>query len=38
MFSAMWTDKMEALKNSAIMIARNHSAEISDLYFQPGIE
>lgn len=36
MFSAMWTDKMESLKNTAIAIARNHSAEISDLYFQPG--
>jgi hypothetical protein len=38
MFGASWNDKMEQLKNSAIAIARNHSAEISDLYFQPGAE
>lgn len=38
MFGAVWNDKLEQLKNNAIAIARNHNAEISDLYFQPGAE
>ena len=38
MFGAQWTEKMEALKNSAMMIARNKGAETSSLYFQPGSE
>ena len=36
MFSASWNEKMENLKSTALAIARNHSAEKSDLYFQPG--
>lgn len=38
MFGATWTEKMEALKNSALAIARNKGAEITSLYFQPGAE
>jgi hypothetical protein len=38
MFRAKWDQKMEQLKNSALAIARNGGAEISDAYFQPGGE
>ena len=38
MFSAVWNEKMEQLKNSAIAIARNKGAEVSSLYFEPGAE
>lgn len=38
MFGANWTDKMENLKNIALQIARNHSAENTEIYFQPGAE
>jgi hypothetical protein len=36
MFGALWNDKMEQLKNSALAMARNHGAEKSDMYFMPG--
>lgn len=38
MFRANWTDKMEGLKNTAMMIARNKNPENSELFFQPGAE
>ena len=38
MFGSPWTDKMESLKLNALAIARNHGAEVVDMYFQPGIE
>lgn len=38
MFRATWGEKDEQLKNSALAIARNKGAEVSDLYFQPGAE
>jgi hypothetical protein len=36
MFSAVWNEKMEQLKNTSLAIARNHSAEVSEAYFEPG--
>jgi hypothetical protein len=36
MFGANWTQQMEGLKNTAMMIARNKGAENSTLFFQPG--
>lgn len=38
MFGATWNDKMEQLKNSALAIARNHNAELSEAYFMPGAD
>ena len=38
MFSASWNDKMEQLKTTALAIARNKGAEMSSMYFQPGVE
>lgn len=38
MFNSKWTEKMEALKVSAMAIARNKGSENSSLYFQPGLE
>lgn len=38
MFHAQWDQKMEQLKNSAIIIARQGDAERSSLFFQPGAE
>jgi hypothetical protein len=38
MLGASWDEKKEALKNGAMMIARNKGAENSTLYFQPGEE
>jgi hypothetical protein len=38
MFRSKWGEKMEALKNNAIAIARNSSPERSSLFFQPGAE
>lgn len=38
MFAANWTEKMEALKMTALAIARNQNSENSELYFQPGNE
>lgn len=38
MFSAGWNEKMENLKATAVAIARNHNAEISEIYFQPGLD
>lgn len=37
MFGASWTTKMEELKTTAMMIARNKGAENSSLFFQPGV-
>ena len=38
MFKANWTQKMEALKTTALAIARQGDAERSSLFFQPGAE
>jgi hypothetical protein len=38
MFAAGWDAKAENLKTTAIAIARNHNAEISEIYFQPGVD
>ena len=37
MFGANWTQQMEGLKTTAMMIARNKGVENSSLFFQPGI-
>lgn len=36
MFKAQWSPKMEGLKNTALLIARQGDAERSTMYFQPG--
>jgi hypothetical protein len=36
MVKAQWSPKMEALKNTALLIARQGDAERSTMYFQPG--
>lgn len=38
MFKAKWDNKMEALKASAMAIARQGDAERSSIYFQPGLD
>ena len=38
MFKAQWSPKMEGLKNTALLIARQGDAERSSIYFQPGEE
>lgn len=38
MFKANWTPKMEGLKNTSLLIARQGDPEKSTMYFQPGEE
>ena len=38
MFAANWGEKSEQLKTTALAIARNHNAETSEIYFQPGLD